>query len=115
MSFSTNTDKTKFDLNSYYYNLDFSADDYILNLPKQFNNLVLNYLSKSFYDTAKLQLPEFRLNGHLDYPEAFARMFFPDFPEFVNLTVDGSYDKKNNDCLYAVSSKCRSRWTCRGI
>lgn len=93
IQFLTNNYQTAFNLESYYYNLTASFNDYIKNIPGAIKNLPFYYLNDRTNDSADLNLPEFTIKGKLDYPEAFARLFFPGLPSFKRLTVDGGYDK----------------------
>jgi hypothetical protein len=100
MSFLTNNSSTTFKLTSYYYNLDFSADDYITDVANSLIKLPGFYLSEPESDSTDFYLSEFRISGELDYPEAFARVFFPDLPAFEKLTVDGAYYKKSDEFYF---------------
>lgn len=100
MSFLTNDSSTAFKLASFYYNLDFSADDYVTDIANSLIKLPGFYLSEHESDSVDFYLSEFRISGELVYPEAFARVFFPDLPVFEKLIVDGAYHKKSDEIYF---------------
>ena len=91
MYFVTNNSSTDFKLSSYYYNLDFTADDYILDVINSIKKLPGYYLADADNDSVEFNLPDFQVTGQLEYSEAFAHLFFPNFPVFEKLAIDGSY------------------------
>ncbi len=99
LSFATNDTNTNLNLKSYYYNLDFRANNYIEDIANSFIDLPKFYLEKAQQDSAEFYLPEFQISGNIDYPEAFARLFFPGFPDFKKLTIDGSYNNRDEITL----------------
>ena len=103
MSFVTNSNSTDFKLTSFYYNLDFTADDYITDVANSLIDLPGYYLADAENDSVTFNLPEIQIAGKLDYPEAFARLFFPDFPAFEKLTVKGAYNKNIDEIDFRMS------------
>ncbi len=103
MYFVTNNSSTDFKLSSYYYNLDFTADEYILDVINSIKDLPGYYLADAENDSAKFTLPAFQVAGQLNYPEAFARLFFPDLPAFERLTIDGAYNHTSDEIDFNMS------------
>ncbi len=93
LSFITANKNTEFHLSSFYYNLDFTADDHLSDFIGSVESLPNYYFQNAKDDSVKFTLPVFNVNGKIKYPEAFARLFFPDYPEFDELTINGGYDK----------------------
>ena len=100
--FLTNNSQTLFDLESYYYNANFTAEAYILDIANSLKGLPGYYLSESKRDSVEFRIPEFQLNGELEYPEAFAKLFFPDFPSFEKLVMNGAYTKSNDRLNFSL-------------
>ncbi len=92
INLSTNPSFSEFTLNSYYYNLDFSCKASFIHFLNSVNHLPAYYLSDFETDSIPFGLPEFDLTGKLDFPEAFENIFFPDYPSFKNLKINGSFN-----------------------
>jgi len=103
MHFFTNYSQTLFDLESFYYNANFTANDYILDVVNSFKGLPGYYLADTEQNSVEFSVPEFQLTGQLEYPEAFARLFFPDFPSFEKLTIDGAYNDNRDEIDFNLS------------
>jgi hypothetical protein len=103
IQFVSNNFQTGFNLESYYYNLTASIDDYIENIPGALKELPSCYLTDKNHDSIEFVIPEFRISGELDYPEAFARIFFPNLPAFKNLTIQSEYNKSNDALSFDLS------------
>ena len=88
---------TKFSLQSFFYNLNFDSEGSFENLMQGFSDLPDYLLTGQKTDATIHMLPDFRLKGHLDYPEAFARTFFPGIPSFKSFTIEGSYTSATDD------------------
>ena len=97
LSFTTNDTSTGFHLSSFFYNLDFTADDYFIDVANSLVNLPGYYLADTGLDSVEFSLPEIQITGKLNYPEAFARLFFPGLPAFEKLTINGAHTKARDE------------------
>jgi hypothetical protein len=92
INLSNNPSLSELTLNSYYYNLEFSCKASFVHFLNSVGHLPAYYLADFETDSIPFVLPEFDLTGMLDFPEAFENIFFPDYPSFKNLTIDGSFN-----------------------
>jgi len=88
---------TYINLESYFYNFYLEAADSITGLIDELIALPDYYLSDSTNDSSHFALADFKIHGQLDYPEAFARLFFPDLPSFEVLELEGSHHRMDDD------------------
>lgn len=79
-------------LNSHYYHLNVNIDTALSALTPVLASLPDHYLSDG-NDGSTFVLPEYEIDGKLDYPGNFFPLLFPGFPAFEKLTVQGSYRK----------------------
>lgn len=93
LTFKTGRGNTTLDLESYFYQLTFAADANITDVADAFIRLPGYYLSDKPLDTILFTMPEFSVSGRLEYPRAFASLFFPELPEFDEFTINGGYSK----------------------
>ncbi|MEZ5195141.1 MAG: translocation/assembly module TamB domain-containing protein [Bacteroidales bacterium] len=101
--FNSNDTLTQFDLDSYFYNLHFVAEEDIIDFGQQIRDLPYYYLADPSHDSVVFEMAEFSINGQLDYPEAFARLFFPGLPSFKELTIDGAYNKSQDQIAFTLN------------
>jgi hypothetical protein len=97
LTFKTDSSFTDLHLASFYYNLDFTAKDYILDVFSSLTDLPGYYLANPENDSVKFYIPEFNVDGNLVYPEKFAELLFPEFPAFNELKISGSFNKENDE------------------
>ncbi len=100
MAFETYPGYTGYHLDSYFYNLDFACQSALPGFIDAASRLPGYYLADPAADTIPFGLPEFDVKGRLDYPEAFARLFFPDLPSFSELIISGSYSDLTEQVLF---------------
>lgn len=91
MTFTTREKYTDLHLESFYYGLDFSAEAHIQEFADALQDVPRYYIRQTRQDTSRFVLPEFHVQGNLEYPEVFANLFFPDLPEFDKLVISGGY------------------------
>lgn len=100
--FATDTGFTHLDIESYFYNLDFKASSNVSDLISAFSHLPQYYLSTTI-DTVPFLLPEFELNGKLEYPQAFASHFLAGYPAFDVLNIRGKHVKADDQFFIDAS------------
>lgn len=103
LSFSTSPLNTDFHLKSFFYNLDFFCKVPVGEFIHSVAHLPGYYLSDYETDSVPFGFPEFDLQGKLEYPEAFARLFFPDYPSFSELELEGSFNPSNDQLNFNLS------------
>jgi hypothetical protein len=103
ISFNTSPANTDFHLASFFYNLDFTCQEPVAEFIHSVAHLPGYYLSDFVTDSIPFGFPEFDLQGRLEYPEAFARLFFPDYPSFTELELEGSFDPLTDQLTFNVS------------
>ncbi len=103
LSFKTDSSFTDLKVESFYYNLDFTANDYILDVFSALAELPGYYLANPENDSVRFYIPEFNVTGNLVYPEKFAELLFPEFPAFNELKISGSYNKENDELAMTTS------------
>ena len=86
----SDANKTRFTLNSHYYNLDFEAEDSYSHLARSLAVLPEYYLRQNSSDSIKYEIPAYNIQGKLDYPEEFVNLLFPNLPSFEQLMVRGN-------------------------
>ena len=103
LSFETNDFKTEFKLKGQFANFAFIADDYILGVVNSFVELPAYYLADAKNDSVKFNLPDFNIEGQINFPESSVSSFFSEWPEFTEFSVDGAYDKSNDKLNFDLS------------
>jgi len=96
LTFNSDTNNTLFDLESYYYLFNFECKSDFNQFISEITNLPGHYLS----DSSEFNLPAFNLQGKLNYPEAFARLFFSDLPAFKELNMGGHYNLDSDKLVF---------------
>ena len=103
LDFNTKKDFADFHLNSFFYNLDFTSNANIQDFLYSIFHLPGYYLSEPGADSVRFDVPEFNLRGKLEFPEAFAKIFFPEFPAFQELVLEGSFSEARDELLFNAS------------
>jgi len=101
--FETNDFKTDLNFKSQYVNFVFEADDNIMELMNSFENLPAYYLADNKDDSYSFTMPAFNIEGQIDSPDTTASFFFPELPEFHELSVVGAYDKSIDQLYFDLS------------
>ncbi len=99
LNFQTSNNHSDLDLESSYYNLRFTAGDYILDVFDALAALPDYYLTSPENDSVKFYIPDFKINGNFKYPETFAMNYFPGFPAFKGFSIDGFYSKAKDELV----------------
>ncbi|NOX48530.1 MAG: hypothetical protein GXO89_16300, partial [Chlorobi bacterium] len=103
LHFFTDSSQTLFTIESFFYNVDFKADQYILDVAGSLAGLPGYYFADTEQDSIDFDLPEFQIAGKLGYPKAFAQLFFPDIPSFEKLVIDGNYSRTKDELVFSLS------------
>jgi hypothetical protein len=94
---SSDKQETRLKLESFFYHLDFYSLGPWQKMAAGIANLPQLYLNPEVHDTIRNTIPDFKLNGNLEYPHAFARLFFPYLPSFKSLSINGNYSQATDE------------------
>lgn len=102
LTFNSDSNSTSLVLSSYFYHLDFSANDYILDIGDAIVGLPDYFLSGEEVESAEFQMPDFQISGELEFPEVFTHLFFPSVPEFDKLILHGGYSNEKDLLVFKM-------------